>query len=136
MLKDQCFVTSQPQPLIALSWQAAAARFFSTRGEFLKLVPNVQNPVGLWYTTCFPFKGFTDRPLIRAEVLHMRRRFQSFYTLTLRSRYETVKRLEQLFKEQLEYPPYDLSDNWDGNAPSRRAWAEEQFRLGRTPSST
>jgi hypothetical protein len=125
---DGFFVTSQPQPMHRLSWQASAVRFFETRSDFLRMDGSGPDPVGIWHVTCFPFKGYVDHAITEKEAKFIRRHVYTFKTFFAKSRYETKHEIEQLFKEFLAYPPYSLADNWDGQATQRRLWAEKVFK--------
>lgn len=122
MKDDGFYLTLQPQP--GLSWQVAAVRFDQTRADFLRKVPDKPDPVGIWHSTCFPFKGYENRRITKAEAKFLRITIRIFRDVDIAKRYERVVEMEKLFREYLLYPPYDLSDNWDGNATKRRAWAE------------
>jgi hypothetical protein len=122
MLNDGFYVTRQPQP--GLTWQAAAVRFEQTRDQFLRITPDKPDPIGLWHSSCFPVKEHTGRGLGKKEKAHVREIVQLFRDVSASKRYARASEIEQLFKKYLEYPPYNLSDSWDGQATKRIAWAE------------
>lgn len=125
MLDDGFYTTRQPQP--GLSWQVAAVRFEQTRSQFLVIVNDKPDPAGVWHSTCFPVKECVGRRLSVKETAHVREVVQLFRDVSASKRYDRAAAIEKLFRQHLEYPPYDLSDSWDGQASKRRAWAEDRL---------
>ncbi len=126
MLDDGFYITRQPQP--GLTWQVAAVRFEQTREQFLWIDPDKPDPVGLWHSTCFPVKECTGRVLSTKEKHHVRKIVQLFRDVDVPKRSDCAFKIEKLFMKYLEYPPYGLSDNWDGHATQRRVWAEIRLK--------
>ncbi len=123
---DGLYITRQPQA--ALSWQVAAVRFEQTREHFLKVDADKPDPVGLWHSTCFPVKEHAGKVLSKEEKAHVRDVVQLFRDVSAPKRFDRAMEIERLFRKYLEYPPYSLADNWDGQATKRRVWAESNLK--------
>lgn len=132
MQLDGYLVTKQPKLRHALCWPGAARLFVESRTEFLREDAVKQAIVGQWSVVCFPFKGLTNKrldELTSADFKRIRGVLTLLKITTRPSNYSLIAEVERLFKAELEYPPYSLKDDWDGNAMRRRFWAEHVYRL-------
>jgi hypothetical protein len=129
MQSDGFLITRLPQP--RLDWTTAAVRFSDTRAHFLKQVHVPASIIGIWSVICLPFKGMTNRKvecLEKEEIAHMILKTREMIELDKPRRYDRNHEIEVLFRNELEYPPYSLDDNWDGHTIARRHWAEHMYR--------
>jgi hypothetical protein len=129
MQSDGFLITRLPQP--RLDWTTAAVRFAETRAQFLKQIHAPASIVGVWWVICLPFKGLTNRKLENISKEDRERiilKTREMIGIDKPKRYDRNHEIELLFRKELEYPPYSLSDNWDGHVVARRHWAEEMYR--------
>jgi hypothetical protein len=128
MQTDGFLITRLPNP--KLDWTSAAVRFAETRAQFLKRVTCPDSIVGAWSIICLPFKGLTNRKLeslSKEEKELIVVKTKELIALDKPKRYDRNHEIERLFRQELEYPPYSLADNWDGHVVARRQWAEQMY---------
>lgn len=126
MKSDSFLITRQAQP--GLSWQVSAVRFEETRTKFLEELKDPQRFVGDWHISCFLFKGVVGckyDALTKDQLDLIKKAVREFREFTHQKSYDRRAGIQALFIKYLVDPPYPLSDNWDGNATTRRARAEE-----------
>lgn len=128
---ERCFLIEEKVPQ-GWSFQSAAARFFATRNEFLKVDAGGLNPVGTWELTCFPFKEFVGKQVDKGDIWKMRKLIALFRNYDdSKRKYYVVKGVEDLFKTHLAHPPMPLSLSQDHAEVERRSWAIKMFWEGR-----
>lgn len=126
MWKDGFFVTHRVLP--GWTFDQAAACLVGQQSEFLRIPSGATHPVGRWSLSCIPLKDYVNEVLNDAHIAHLREYTQNlFQVYESKGLYYTRKKVADLMKKDLEYPPYPL----DKAALEMRSWASKMFWEGR-----
>lgn len=116
-------------------FKASAAVFYETRDSVLHLRNNSFMYEGKWCSLCLAVKGFVGIDLDVKKLTELRGYFQKYLRLKSGNhpyRYSTIELIAKTFSVELAYPPYPLTDDFDGKADERRLIAERYLRQGYT----